>query len=95
MAAKVDMNVLSWFGHLERNERLTKRVMNAEVDGRNDRGTPRFGWIDRVKKAVNDRGMNVREAKERARNRNEWRVIVQYTKIDTTLRGMAAVIMLQ
>ena len=81
LAAKVDMNVLRWFGHVERmdNERLTKRVMNAEVDGRNVRGRPRFGWIDGVKKAVNDRGMDVREAKERARNRNEWRVIVNQT----------------
>ena len=78
LAAKVDMNVLRWFGHVERmdNERLTKRVMNAKVDGRNVRGRPRFGWIDGVKKAVNERGMDVREAKEIARNRNEWQVIV-------------------
>ena len=59
------------------NERLTTRVMNADVDGRNVRGRPRFGWIDGVKKAVNDWGMDVREAKECAKNRNEWREIVQ------------------
>ena len=50
---------------------MTKKVMNLKVDGRNVRGRPRFGWIDGVKKAVNDRGMGVREAKERGRNRNE------------------------
>ena len=45
--------------------------MNAKVDGRSARGKPRFGWMDRVKRALNDRRMDVREASERARNRNE------------------------
>ena len=45
LAARVDMNVLRWFGHVERmdNERLLKKVMNAKVDGRSARGRPRFG----------------------------------------------------
>ena len=36
LAASVDMNVLRWFGQVERmdNERLLKKVMNAKVDGR-------------------------------------------------------------
>ena len=58
------------------NERLLKKVMNAKVDGRNARGRPRFGWMDGVKRALNDRRMDIREASERARNRNEWRMIV-------------------
>ena len=78
LAAGVDMNVLRWFGHVERmdNERLLKKVMNAKVDGRSARGRPRFGWMDGVKRALNDRRMDIREASERARNRNEWRMIV-------------------
>ena len=78
LAARVDMNVLRWFGHVERmdNERLLKKVMNVKVDGRSARGRPRFGWMDGVKRALNDRGMDVREASERARDRNEWRMIV-------------------
>ena len=78
LAARVDMNVLRWFGHVERmdNERLLKKVMNAKVDGRNARGRPRFGWMDGVKRALNDRRMDVRKASEHARNRNEWRAIV-------------------
>ena len=74
LAARVDMNVLRWFGHVVRmdSERLSKRVLNAKVDGRNIRGRPRFGWMDGVKKALNGRGMDVREANEHARNRNEW-----------------------
>ena len=79
LADRVDMNILRWFGHVERmdNERLLKRVMNAGVDGRGARGRPRVGWMDGVKVALNKRGMDVDEAKERARNRNEWRAIVK------------------
>ena len=78
LAARVDMNVLRWFGHVERmdNERLVKRVMNARVNGRSMRGRPRIGWMDGVRRALRDRQMDVREASERARNRNEWRAIV-------------------
>ena len=41
------------------------------------RGRPRFGWMDGVKRALNDRKMDVREASEHARNRYEWRTIVK------------------
>ena len=50
------------------NERLLKKVMNEKVDGRSARGRPRFGWIDGVNRALNDRRMDMREASERARN---------------------------
>ena len=79
LAARVDMNVLRGFGHVERmdNEQLLKKVINAKVDGRSARGRPRFGWMDGVKGALNDRRIYVREASERARNKNEWRTIVK------------------
>ena len=78
LAAGVDMNVLRSFGHVERmdNERLLKKVMNAKFDGRSARGRHRFGWMDGVKRPLNDMMMDVREASERTRNRNEWRTIV-------------------
>ena len=44
----------------------------CEIDGRSARGRPRFGWMDGVKRALNDKRMDMREASERARNRNEW-----------------------
>ena len=50
--------------------------MNAKVNGRSARGRPRFGWMDGVKRALNDRRMDVREASERARDRDEWRMIM-------------------
>ena len=58
------------------NERLLKKVMNAKVDGRSARGRPRFGWMDGVKRALNDKRMDAREASEHARDRNEWQMIV-------------------
>ena len=51
--------------------------MNARAAGRGARGRPRFGWMDGVKRALQDRDMDVTEAKERARDRNEWRAIVR------------------
>ena len=79
LATRVDKS-LRWFGHVEKmdNERLLKKVMNAKVDGRSARGRPRFGWLDGVKRALNDRRVDVRETSERARNRNEWRTIVTW-----------------
>ena len=41
--------------------------MNAKVDGRSARGRPRFGWIYGVKRALNDRRIDVRETSEHAR----------------------------
>ena len=79
LASRVDMNVLRWFGHVERmeDERMLKKVINARVNGVGARGRPRLGWMDGVRKALQDRGMDVGEAKERARDRNDWRVIVR------------------
>ena len=34
-------------------------------------GGSRFGWMDEVKRALNDRRMDMREASERARNRSD------------------------
>ena len=48
-----------------------KKVMNAKVDRRSARGRLSFWWMDGVKRALNDRRMDVREVSECARNRNE------------------------
>ena len=74
LVSRVDVNVLRWFGHVERmdDKRLLKRVVNARVDGRGARGRPRLGWMEGVKKALNGR-MSVREAKKRAKDKTEWR----------------------
>ena len=78
LGARVDRCVLRWFGHMERmeDECLVKKVMKGRVDGRGMRGRPRFGWMDGVRRALNDRGMSVEVAKESVYDRTAWREIV-------------------
>ena len=78
LAVRVDGNVLRWFGHVERmdDERLLKKVVRARVSGRGVVGKPKTVWMDGVKEALKDR-MSVEEARERARNRSEWRRVVK------------------
>ena len=69
MASMVDMNILRWFGHVEKmeNECLLKRVINARMNGRDARGRLRLGWMDGVKRSLQESGMYVRKLRERAR----------------------------
>ena len=78
LADRVDQRVLRWYGHMERmnEERLTKRVWRAEVDGVRPRGRPKMRWMDGVKRALDARGMSVEDGRVKARDRSGWRVIV-------------------
>ena len=73
LATRVDMNVLRWFGHVERmdNERLLKKVMNVRAERRSDRGRPKVEWMHEVRRALNGNRMDEREASVHARYRNE------------------------
>ena len=45
--------------------------------------------MDGVKRALNDKRMDIREASERARNRNEWRMIVtQFSLASAVATGL-------
>ena len=75
LSKRVDRKVLKWFGHVERmgNERLTKRVYRSEVGGVRGRGRPPFRWIDGVRRACDERGFGLDQAREECRDRNAWR----------------------
>ena len=79
LSDRVDQSVLRWFGHVERmdEERLVKRVMNADVEGNRPRGRPKFGWMDGVRKALGGRGMTVEQGRQNARDRRGWEAIVR------------------
>ena len=51
LASREDQRVLRWFLHVERMDeyRMARRVLMAEVSGRQVRGRPRLGWLDGVK----------------------------------------------
>ena len=57
-------------------KRLVKKVWKVEVSGRRPSGRPKFGWMDGVKQALGRREMSVEEAKVRALERREWRMVV-------------------
>ena len=63
LASRADQRVLRWFGHVERMDQycMARRVLIAEVTGGRVRGGPRLGWMDGVKVALGNRGMNVTE----------------------------------
>ena len=58
------------------DERLVKRVAEAEVSGPRVRGRPRLGWMDGVKRALDGRGMSVLDGKVYAQDRTAWRRVV-------------------
>ena len=56
--------------------RMARRVSMEEVSGGRVRGRPRLGWMDGVKVALGNRGMTVEAARQYAKCRKEWRVLV-------------------
>ena len=59
-------------------ERLAKRVMNAEVEGANPRGRPKLGWGEGVKNSLKKRNINsLEEGRVIAQDRTEWKKIVK------------------
>ena len=46
LSNRAEQRGLRWFGHMERmnDERMVKRVMKSEVEGRGVRGRPKMGW---------------------------------------------------
>ena len=55
--------------------RMARRVLISEVSG--GRVRVRLGWMEGVKVALGNRGMTVEAARQRAKDRKEWRALVQ------------------
>ena len=56
--------------------RMARRVLMVEVSEGRVRGRPRLGWMDSVKVALGNRGMTVEAARRCAKDRKEWRALV-------------------
>ena len=71
---RIERDVLKWFGHVERmgEERLVKRVHQANVGGSRGKGRPQRGWRDEVKDLLLERGLSEREGMMLARDRDAW-----------------------
>ena len=72
---KMNRALLRWYGHVERMEenRMTKKVYEAKVEGKRERGRPRRRWRECVQERVESKGLSMREAGELARDRGGWR----------------------
>jgi hypothetical protein len=62
---RMDINILRWYGHVERleEERMVKSVYCAKVEGSRARRRPKMRWMDSVKARVERKGMDDEEAK--------------------------------
>ena len=78
LVSKKDQRVLRWFGHVERMDEysMARRVLMAEVSGGQVRWRPRLSWMDGLKVALGYRGMTVEAARQCAKDRKEWRALV-------------------
>ena len=78
LSSRADQRVLRWLGHVERMDDycMARRVLMAEVSGGRVGGTPRLGWMDGVKVALGNRGMQVEPARQCAKDRKDWRALV-------------------
>jgi hypothetical protein len=71
---------LNWLGHVERmeNERTSKCLLNGELFGVRRRKIPRKRWLQDVKDDLRRRRFG--KWKEKAQERNTWRLIVKEGK---------------
>jgi hypothetical protein len=71
---------LSWLGHVERmeSERTPKCLLNGELFGVCRSGSPRKRWLQDANDDL--RQMSIGKWKEKAQERNTWRLIVKEAK---------------
>ena len=77
----IKSNRLRSLGHVVRmhDERLSKMIMNARMEGRRRRGRPRRRWMDDVQEDIASLG--VRNWKTMASDSVQWRTVVREAKI--------------
>ena len=77
---------LRWFGHVQRmgNDRLPKRILDAQVPGVRPRGRPRRRFIDSIKSDLEVRGLPLDEQTiSLAGDRGAWRRVVHFPRAAT------------
>ena len=77
---------ISWLGHLERMEedRMPKKMLTQELEGRRRRQRPRKGWRKEVERDLQVLG--VRRRKELVIDRENWRNIFRQAKAHSGLK---------
>ena len=75
LTSRANWRVLRWFLHVERMDenKMTRRVLMAEVSGGLVWGRPRLDCMDGAKMALGNRGMRLVAARQCMKDRKEWR----------------------
>ena len=58
-------------------DRIAKREYVGECAASRSEGRPRKRWTDTVKECLKKRGLDIRQARRMAQDRNEWQVFVR------------------
>jgi hypothetical protein len=74
---------ISWAGHVWRSEGIIGSITNWKPDTKRPPGRPRQSWVGRVQEDL--KLLNVRNAEERANDREEWK---QYVVVAMGFKGL-------
>jgi hypothetical protein len=71
---------IRWLGHVERMEdnAMPKRMLKGRLYSKRREGRPRMRWLDDVESDLNK--MEVKGWKEKMRDREQWRLVVEEAK---------------
>lgn len=76
---------LAWLGHVERmsEERVPKKLLHGNMDGKRKRGRPRKRWMQDVEEDI--KTMRIVRWWEKVQNRREWTGVLREAKAHTGL----------
>ena len=76
---------IRWLGHIDRmQDTAIPKKIYGKLYATRGRGRPKMRWLDNV--SMDLRKMDVKEWRDRARNREAWRRIVQEAKVHPELQ---------
>ena len=78
LSKRAEQKGLRWFGHVERMDegRMVKRITGSRTRGVRKRGKPRMTWGEGIRNSLRERGVEVEQGRVIARDRREWRRLV-------------------
>jgi hypothetical protein len=76
---------IRWLGHVERMEdnAMPKRMLKGRVYSKRKKGRTRMRWLDDIESDF--KKMEVEEWKEKMRDREQWRLVVEEAKAHSGL----------
>jgi hypothetical protein len=84
LQSQIQQLQLRWFGHVVRmpESRYPGMAWEARYEGRRTRGRPRTKWQDNIQNALLEKGVDWRQARSRAQDRNIRNALCQASTPD-------------